>query len=129
MASGINTTFRQVGIATGIASLGAIFVAHVRDGVESALLGTPLADAAHRIAEQVSGGQAAQAIASAPAPLRGTVAEASRVAFVGSLNDILLIGAVVAFTAAVAALTLIRQRDFVLEPAVAGAPAAAAAAA
>jgi hypothetical protein len=42
---------------------------------------------------------------------------------VSSLNDILLVGAVVAFTAAVAALTLIRQRDFVVEPAVAAAPA------
>lgn len=31
MASGINTTFRQVGIATGIAGLGAIFQAQVRD--------------------------------------------------------------------------------------------------
>src|SRR5919198_4393981 len=51
MASGINTTFRQVGIATGIDALGALFVAHVRSGVESALLGTPLADAGHRIAE------------------------------------------------------------------------------
>src|SRR4051794_40316330 len=93
MASGINTTFRQVGIATGIAALGALFVAHVRSGVESALLGTPLADAGHRIAEQVSGGQTAQAIASSPAPLRDTVAEASRAAFVSSLNDILLVGA------------------------------------
>jgi hypothetical protein len=126
MASGINTTFRQVGIATGIASLGALFVAHVRDGVESALLGTPLADVGHRIAEQVSGGQAAQAIASAPAPLRSTVAEASRAAFVSSLNDILLVGAVIAFVAAVAALSLIRQRDFVLDPSVgAAAPAPA----
>jgi EmrB/QacA subfamily drug resistance transporter len=123
MASGINTTFRQVGIATGIAALGAVFVAHVRSGVESALLGTPLADAGHRIAEQVSGGQAAQAIASSPAPMRDTVAEVSRAAFVSSLNEILLVGAVVAFTAAVAALTLIRQRDFVMEPAVAAAPA------
>jgi hypothetical protein len=100
-----------------------VFVAHVRSGVESALLGTPLADAGHRIAEQVSGGQAAQAIASSPAPMRDTVAEVSRAAFVSSLNEILLVGAVVAFTAAVAALTLIRQRDFVMEPAVAAAPA------
>ena len=95
----------------------------MRSGVESALLGTPLADAGHRIAEQVSGGQTAQAIASSPAPLRDTVAEVSRAAFVSSLNDILLVGAVVAFSAAVAALALIRQRDFVIEPAIAAAPA------
>jgi EmrB/QacA subfamily drug resistance transporter len=123
MASGINSTFRQVGIATGIAALGALFTAQVRDGVQGALAGTPLGGAAHRIAEQVSGGEASQAIAGVPAPLRGTVAEASRAAFVGGLNDILLVGAVIAFAAAVTALALIRQRDFVVEPAVAAAPA------
>jgi hypothetical protein len=31
MASGINNTFRQVGIATGIAALGAIFASRVPD--------------------------------------------------------------------------------------------------
>jgi predicted MFS family arabinose efflux permease len=31
MASGINSTFRQVGIATGVAALGAIFSHHVSD--------------------------------------------------------------------------------------------------
>jgi hypothetical protein len=31
MASGINNTFRQIGIATGIAGLGAIFAAKVDD--------------------------------------------------------------------------------------------------
>jgi EmrB/QacA subfamily drug resistance transporter len=123
MASGINSTFRQVGIATGIAALGALFVAHVRDGVESALVGSPLGGAAHGIAEQVSSGQASQAIAAAPAPLRGTVAEAARAGFVGGVNDLLLVGALIAFAAAVAALALIRQRDFVVEPAVAAAAA------
>ena len=33
MASGINSTFRQVGIATGIAVLGTIFAHQVADGV------------------------------------------------------------------------------------------------
>jgi EmrB/QacA subfamily drug resistance transporter len=121
MASGINATFRQVGVATGIAALGAIFAARIRDGVETALTGTPLGGSAHGIAEQVSTGHTTQAIASAPAPLRGAVAEASRAAFVSSLNDILLVGAVVALVAAVAALALIRQRDFVDAPALAGA--------
>ena len=30
MASGINTTFRQIGTATGVAALGAVFASHVR---------------------------------------------------------------------------------------------------
>src|SRR6266567_2329319 len=43
MASGINSTFRQIGIATGVAALGTIFAADIRSGVVSRLSGTPLA--------------------------------------------------------------------------------------
>jgi predicted MFS family arabinose efflux permease len=39
MASGINTTFRQVGIATGIAALGAVFQSTISDKVTSGLTG------------------------------------------------------------------------------------------
>jgi EmrB/QacA subfamily drug resistance transporter len=70
MASGINATFRQAGIATGIAALGAIFSSRVGD---------------HATAQ----------------------------GFVDGLNDILLVGALVAFAAALAAFALIRQRDYV----------------
>jgi predicted MFS family arabinose efflux permease len=69
MASGINATFRQAGIATGIAALGAIFSSSV--GQQPTAQG-----------------------------------------FVDGLNDILLVGAVVAVVSAVAAFTLIRQRDY-----------------
>jgi predicted MFS family arabinose efflux permease len=69
MASGINNTFRQVGIATGIAGLGAIFQSNVRG--------------------------------------------ADRAAFVHGLNEILLVGALVAFAGAVAGIALVRSRDFV----------------
>ncbi|MGH3424520.1 MAG: MFS transporter, partial [Nocardioidaceae bacterium] len=41
MASGINNTLRQVGMATGIAALGSIFSHQLRDGVAAALQGTP----------------------------------------------------------------------------------------
>ena len=34
MASGINSTFRQVGIATGIAALGSIFSHHAVEGAQ-----------------------------------------------------------------------------------------------
>ena len=64
----------------------------------------------------VGSGQAGQAIAHAPAPLRATVAHAARGGYIDGLDTILLVGAVVAFTAAVLALALIRPRDFVTEP-------------
>jgi EmrB/QacA subfamily drug resistance transporter len=66
MASGINTTFRQVGTATGVAVLGSILAGH---------------------ADLVEG-----------------------------LDEILLVGAGVAFVAGVASVVLIRSRDFVEAP-------------
>ncbi|MDX6487074.1 MAG: hypothetical protein QOF43_2227 [Gaiellaceae bacterium] len=72
MASGINNTFRQVGIATGIAGLGAIFQSNVHGS--------------------------------------------DRAAFVSGLNEILLVGAFVALAGAIAAVALVRGRDFVRMP-------------
>jgi len=83
MASGFNNTCRQVGLAIGIAALGAVFQ--------------------HSLASHRAAGQGLRA------------------AFAGSLNEILLIGAAVALTGALAGLALVRQRDFVVSP---GAPAA-----
>jgi EmrB/QacA subfamily drug resistance transporter len=112
MASGINATFRQVGIATGIAALGSIFAAQLRDGVVAGLAGTPAAGRAHEVADAVASGQVSGAIASAPAPARAAVAHASQLGFVDGLNTILLVGAIVAFAGAALALVLIRQRDY-----------------
>jgi EmrB/QacA subfamily drug resistance transporter len=113
MASGINSTLRQVGIATGIAGLGTILASHVRGAVVADLSRTALAGHAHSLAHAISTGGAPQAIAGTPAPLRGLVATAARSALTEGLNTITLIGAAVAFTAAVASFVLIRERDFV----------------
>jgi EmrB/QacA subfamily drug resistance transporter len=113
MASGINSTLRQVGIATGVAGLGTILAAQVRGSVVDRLSNTALAGHAHTIAHQISTGGAPQAIASAPAPLRGTIALTARSALVQGLNTIMLIAAIVSFLAAVVSFALIRERDFV----------------
>jgi hypothetical protein len=73
MASGINSTFRQVAIATSIAALGSIFNTKLR---------------------------------SAPAGQHAA-------AFVGGINELLLISGLLALVTGVLALLLIRQRDFV----------------
>ncbi len=113
MASGINSTFRQVGIATGIAGLGAIFSHTVSTKVFSqlsALLGTAQA---HTFAAGVAQGTGAgAAIASAPPVARATAAHAVRVGFVDGLNEIFLIGAILSLVAAGLAFVLIRSRDF-----------------
>jgi hypothetical protein len=113
MASGINSTLRQVGIATGVAGLGTILASHVRSSVVDGLDRTPLAGHAHAVAHAVSTGSAPEAIAGAPAPLRGLVAGTARSALVDGLNTILLISAIVCFAAAVVSFVLIRERDFV----------------
>jgi EmrB/QacA subfamily drug resistance transporter len=113
MASGINSTLRQVGIATGVAALGTILASHVSSSVADRLSGTPLAGHAHALAHKISTGGTAQAIAHTPAPLRGLVAITARSALVEGLNTILLISAIVAFAAAALSFVLIRERDFV----------------
>jgi EmrB/QacA subfamily drug resistance transporter len=108
MGSGINTTFRQVGIATGVASLGAVFQSRV-DAKLSALL----PNAPPGLAEAVSSGGSRAAAAAAPPGQRPEIVHAAKVAFVSGFNEILLIGATVAFAGAALGFALIRSSDFV----------------
>jgi EmrB/QacA subfamily drug resistance transporter len=120
MASGISNTFRQVGVATGIAGLGALLQARVTTRVEDALHGVSGIDVS-RVAHSVATGSTKQAIASAPPAARAAIAHAARTAFVSGLNEILLVAAIVAFAGAVLGFALVRRRDFVQH----GSPAAA----
>ncbi len=112
MASGVNSTFRQVGIATGIAALGSIFAHRVTDGIVSALASTPAASRADQVAEAVTNGQIKAVLAQAPASARGTIAQAATGSFVDALNHITTIAAVIALVAGVLCLVLIRAKDF-----------------
>jgi EmrB/QacA subfamily drug resistance transporter len=114
MGSGINSTFRQVGIATGIAALGAVFQQRVSTAVVAGLehvAGVPPA-LAQRASEEVVAGRPQQALGAVPGPARATAAHVARSAFTGALDDILLIAAVVALAGAVLAAMLVRARDF-----------------
>ena len=113
MASGVNSTFRQVGIATGIAALGSIFSHQVASGIRSALAGTPAADQASRVADAVTNGRISEVLAQAPASARATIGDAATSSFVDALNHITTIAAVIALVAGVCCLFLIRARDFV----------------
>lgn len=113
MASGINSTFRQVGVATGIAMLGTIFAHQVTDGIRTGLAGTPAADQSDRIAAAVTGGQTEAALRAAPAGVRDQLAAVATSSFVDALNHITLIAAVVAFVSAAVCFVTIRQQDFV----------------
>jgi hypothetical protein len=113
MASGINSTLRQVGIATGIATLGSLFTARLRDTAAHELAGTSLSAQAHQIAAGLGGTQGSGALDGAPPAAQRLVGAAARTGFVDGLNHILLVGAVIALVAAVTSVLLIRTRDFV----------------
>ncbi len=117
MASGINSTFRQIGLATGIALYGTLFAAQLRDGITSALTGTPYAAQAAGLAARAQG-------AGNGTTLPGPVETAVRAAFTGALNHILLVAAIIALVASVLTVVLIRARDFIPLPVVPQQPSA-----
>jgi EmrB/QacA subfamily drug resistance transporter len=108
MGSGINTTFRQVGIATGVAALGAIFQSRIDSELASRLphapagLGELIASGGSRAVEEALGRQATP-----------KVLHAADAAFVCGFNEVLLIAAAVSFVGAAAGFALTRSRDFV----------------
>jgi predicted MFS family arabinose efflux permease len=125
MASGINDTFRQVGIAVGVAAWGALFLARGADKISTLAAGTPAADGDHprRLLEAASGGRLGSAVAGLPHGTRELVANATREGFLSGLNAILVIGALLAFAGAILALWLVREREIEREqPELAAAP-------
>jgi EmrB/QacA subfamily drug resistance transporter len=114
MGSGINSTFRQVGIATGIAALGSIFSSEIRSHVASGLRGVHQSGA-HAISAAIANGQIKEAIAHVAPRARAAVGEIVRTSFVAGLNEIFLVGAIVALVGAAGAFVLIRSRDFVAQ--------------
>ena len=109
MGSGINTTFRQVGIATGVAGLGAVF-----QGQVDSKLAEKLPHAPSGLGEAVaSGGSRAVRELPLPPALHVKAVHAADVAFVSGMNSILLIGAIICFAGAALGFWLVRSEDFV----------------
>jgi EmrB/QacA subfamily drug resistance transporter len=118
MASGINSTFRQVGIATGIAGLGAIFEHEVTRRTTSAL-----AASGHEQAVQVAAhghlrtllvsGEVSRIFHALSPTAHAALEHSYRVGFVAGFDRILLIAAAIALVGAGLAFTLVRSRDFV----------------
>jgi EmrB/QacA subfamily drug resistance transporter len=109
MASGINSTFRQVGIATGIAAWGALFQGRVASAF------TERASAAGLHGGPSGGGSVSDFIAFGGATRAGNPAlkRVAEAAFDAGLNHILLLAAVLAFAGAVLSGVLVRPADFV----------------
>jgi hypothetical protein len=126
-----------VGIATGIAALGAVFQHEVGARTTHALASTgpgrTVLDhlGGHVNGEALANGSGSALAARVPPGAREAVTHAYRTGFTGALSEILVIGAVVALIGALLGYALVRKRDIVAmgPEAAEGAPAAAPAAA
>ena len=106
MGSGINTTFRQVGIATGVAGLGAVFQSRVDSKLTELLPHAPAG-----LGEIVaSGGSRAVAELPLPPAIHAKAVHAADVAFVSGFNEIILIAAILSFVGAALGFALVRSR-------------------
>ena len=121
MAAGINDTFRQVGVALGVALWGAIFLSRGSNKVEELVAGTPAAtgERPRLLVEAASSGNLEQATANLPEEQRGQVIDAAREGFLAGLNDILVLASGLAIVGGLLTLWLVRERDIEEEPAVA----------
>ncbi|MDQ2813900.1 MAG: MFS transporter [Actinomycetota bacterium] len=113
MASGINSTFRQVGIATGIALLGTLFSNQVKSEVLTRVSAVPgLARSGPRIAVAVQSGQIGSLLGKLPEHARQAVGTITKTAFTTGLNRILLVAAIIALASGAISLAAIRGKDF-----------------
>jgi EmrB/QacA subfamily drug resistance transporter len=119
MAAGINDTFRQVGVAVGIAAWGAIFVGRGADKVGELAAGTPAAsgERPRQLVEAASSGNLDGVLAAVPPQAQGTVANAAGEGVLAGLNEVLVLGALLSFAGAALALWLVREREIEREPA------------
>jgi EmrB/QacA subfamily drug resistance transporter len=113
MAAGINDTFRQVGIAVGIAVWGAIFVGRGADKVRELATETPAAsgERPRELVEAASSGSLDAALAALPPGTRAVAANAAGEGFLAGLNNVLTVGALLSFAGAVLALWLVREHE------------------
>ncbi|MGD0749282.1 MAG: MFS transporter [Acidimicrobiales bacterium] len=120
MASGANNTFRQVGIATGIAVLGAVFqsqiVAHTSAALNKTIYGHEvLQRGGAQLRGALAAGEVQQVAASIPVvAARHALLNAYHTGFSSTINHLMDIAAVVAFVGVLCGFILVRQSDFVV---------------
>ncbi|MGW9030036.1 MFS transporter [Streptomyces sp. NPDC055722] len=111
VASGINETFQQVGIAVGIAGVGAFFEHRVASVFTSSAAGKQLGhDAAEQAAHGISAGSV-DAVAQAAGPLHDAVLAAGQDAFMSAFHGAMTLSAILGFTAAVIGFLMLRTKD------------------
>ncbi len=118
MASGINSTSRQVGIATGIAGLGAIFQHSVTQGTTAALARSGhtkevLAASHGQLATVLQSGEVGKVAAHLSSSAHTALLASYRTGFTGAFTDILIVAGILALVGSASAFALVRSSDFV----------------
>ncbi|SDO84981.1 drug resistance transporter, EmrB/QacA subfamily [Nakamurella panacisegetis] len=110
MATGTVNTFRQIGLAAGVAALGSIFTAHVTSAMDTRVSALPLTVSARdELASAVGSGGGVQVASHVPGAISAQVAEAARAATAGGVNAVFVVGAVAAAAVAVISFVLMQR--------------------
>jgi hypothetical protein len=111
MAAGLVNTLRQLGTATGVAVLGALYSSRVTPATLHALAGLPASPGAvHRLAAAVASGAGTRVAALVPPAARAAVSHAAHAGTSNGLNDVLLAAAAFAALGAIAGFAYGRDR-------------------
>src|SRR5829696_8994209 len=111
MAAGINDTFRQVGVAVGIAAWGAVFLGTGASKTQEVAGGAVDGDRARELVEATSSGALDRVVAAVPANTQDTVRTAAEQGFLHGFNKILLFGAILSLLGSALSLWLVRERE------------------
>ena len=111
-ASGANNTFRQIGIAGGIAVLGAIFESSITNSLNKSVLAYHLTgQQLNQAVAAVSGGQSSEVINSTPLSYHPLVSQITHQAFITGFNELLVVTPIIALVGAIFTFALIRKKD------------------
>jgi EmrB/QacA subfamily drug resistance transporter len=111
VASGISETSQQVGIAIGLAVVGAFFENRVVHAFVGTASGRALGAAASNAGRAISAGATQSVTAAAPSGLAGRMLHDADVAFAAGLHQSMTLGAIFAVAAALIAVLSIRNSD------------------
>jgi predicted MFS family arabinose efflux permease len=111
MAAGINDTFRQVGVAVGIAAWGAIFLGAGAARTQELAGGAVSGDQARGLVEATSSGALGQAVSGLPGQTQDVARGAAEQGFLHGFNEILVLGAALSLIGSILSLWLVRERE------------------
>ena len=111
MASGINSTMRQIGVAIGFAGLGAILAQQTTNRFLHLVANAPIAATGREVdlAKQVVKGNIAGAIASLPPEVHADFVTIANASFFSGFQSIILVAATVALVGALSTFALVRR--------------------